>query len=119
MYVNDQKVDSIAFNEVDQVGKVDFSDKINQLYQSYSETKKREAIKVELKVENYKYNSKGEGFHLSYLLQADYNDSLPPSASKSLIEFSLSRDAPLSQLSKAGQIQTQKISLINKSAEQS
>lgn len=119
MYVNDQKVDSIAFSEVDQVGKVDFSDKINQLYQSYSETQKREAIKIELKVENYKYNTKGEGFHLSYLLQADYNDSLPPSASASLINFSLTQDTPLPQLSKVGQIQTQKIALINKSAEQS
>lgn len=68
MYVNEQKVDSIAFSEVDQVGKVNFSERINQLYQSYSESKKREAIKIELKVENYKYNKKGDGFHLSYLL---------------------------------------------------
>jgi len=68
MYVNDQKVGSVAFSETNQVGKVDFSGAINKLYQTYSEAKKREAIKIELKVENYKYNSKGDGFHLSYLL---------------------------------------------------
>ena len=68
IYVNDLKLDSISFNEVDQIGKVDFSEKINGLYQSFSENQKHEDVNIALKIENYKYNNKGEGFHLSFLV---------------------------------------------------
>lgn len=59
-------------------------------------------IKFSLKIENYVYNSKKDGFYLTYLLQTDYYDTLPPTASNSLIEFSLSESTPVNKLTKLG-----------------
>jgi hypothetical protein len=113
--VNDDKVDTVPFNEVDQIGKADFSDKINRLYKTYSG---RKDVTIRLAVEDYKYNTRGQGFQLSYLVQADYNDTLPPSAPNSLISFDLSESTPLSDLPNVGQIQTQTIKIKNKDSKQ-
>lgn len=93
MYMNDQKVGTIAFNEQDQIGKVDFAPKINELYKSL--TSKPSSLKLQIKIENYKYNAKKQGFHLSYLIQADYNDKLPPTAPGALFAFTLTESTPL------------------------
>jgi hypothetical protein len=61
-------------------------------------------------------DSKAQDFALSYLLEVEYLDSRPPSASKAKIEFHLRYLVPIDSL-ELGQATTQEVELINVSEE--
>ena len=109
MYANDSKIHSIPFDETQGIGKLDFSKKVNEFY---SKASCLGHLTLNLKIEDYKYNKNNEGFHLSYLVQVDYKDTLPPTSPNALIDFDLSDSG---SVSKVGQSQVQNIKLVNKS----
>ena len=61
-------------------------------------------------------DSQSQKFALSYLLEVEYLDSRPPSASEAKIEFHLRYLAPIDSLD-VGQATTQEVELINVSEE--
>lgn len=58
---------------------IDFSNKINEVYSC------SESTTISISIQDYT----GEGFKLSYMLQIDYSDSMPPSTEDSKISFTL------------------------------
>jgi len=81
------------------MSKLDFSQKINRMFFKNNSPSQ---VKLDIKIEDYKYNSNNEGFHLSYLVQVDYKDTLPPTSPNALIDFNLSNDIQTSSLSEVG-----------------
>jgi len=45
--------------------------------------------KIHVEIDGYKSNKDGNGFALSYLIQANYKDTMPSSAEKAPIKFSI------------------------------
>lgn len=59
---------------------------------------------LRLKIEDYVYNSAGDGFSLNTIVQADFRDKSPsPSTGKPLINFKVTQDKAISELTEVGQ----------------
>ena len=50
--MNTNKVDTIPFDEKTPLSKIDFSDKINKMYESFPDSAKK-SVEFTLKIENY------------------------------------------------------------------
>lgn len=108
--VNNKEINRFRFNELAaQTTNIDFSKALSKYFEKADLTKKYD-IKVE--VQNYLFNLKNQGFRISYLLEAEYADSQPKSATNSSIKLTLASSAS-TKVRKLGSISTQNITLEN------
>lgn len=92
--------------------KFDFSEKINQLgiHDGMSIQMIDQQFEFKFAIEDQQGD---KGFKLSYLIQMDYKDQLPPSVKDAPISFKLEQDKTLSQMFNVGDKQTQTITIEN------
>lgn len=92
------QVQSVSFDEKsNSVNNVDFSKELNLAYLASPGP-----VSVRLALEGYKFNTKNQGFRLSYLLQVDFTNKLPPSSVSAPISFELLYSDPLATLKTVG-----------------
>ena len=116
LYLNDVKVGTSSFNEdAGQINNVNFNDDLNAYYLANQAKVDAGPIKFKIAIEDYTYNTKGNGFRLSYLLETNIVNKLPKSVQNAPIKFELKYDKEISQLTSVGSVQTQTVIIENKS----
>jgi len=109
--VNNQELRRVNFDvDSSTVSNVDFSDDLQKAY-SLIDTSLGMDVKIE--IDGYTFDSKDQGFRLSYLLQVDYINREPPTAEDAPIKFELGYDKELETISELGDVQQQTVTVDN------
>jgi len=95
-YLNNQAVKTIEFSESADFSleKLDFSEAIYQAFEELhpNDCAATESFTIKISIEDYVANEAGDGFALSYLMGAEYQNSHPYSSSNAPIAFSIEKE---------------------------
>ena len=110
LYLNNEMVNELEFSETSRpISKVDWSDSFTNTLEQAKGTSKV----VKLAIEDYKYNNNGQGFQFSFLLQANFMNSVKPiSRNDAGLKFTITYDVEMEDM-EVGDNQTQSIILEN------
>lgn len=96
--IQDKEVGSYSFDQASaNIDSINFSSDVNKYWKDLAN--KPSSLKVKLEIADYEYNAEKQGFQVSYLLEADFINKSPKTASEARIKFTLSTDKPTTALS--------------------